>query len=111
FGQTEGGVLSAQVDSFPNPGSVGVPYPGAEIRLGADNEIIGKSPGCFAGYWGDEKASAEVLQPDGIYTGDVGTIDGGGQLWIVDRKKDIVITAGGKNVSPSRIETALKSSA
>ena len=110
FGQTEGGVLTAQVDSFPKPGSVGVPYPGAEVRLGVDDEVIGKTPGCFAGYWGDEKASAEVLQPDGIYTGDVGTIDERGQLWIVDRKKDIVITAGGKNVSPSRIETVLKSS-
>jgi len=110
FGQTEGGVLTAQVESFPRPGSVGVPYPGAEVRLGPDDEIIGKTPGCFAGYWGDEKASAEVLRPDGIYTGDVGSIDERGQLRIVDRKKDIVITAGGKNVSPSRIETALKSS-
>jgi long-chain acyl-CoA synthetase len=110
FGQTEGGVLTAQVDSFPKPGSVGVPYPGADVRLDADDEIIGRTPGCFAGYWGDEKASAEVLQPDGIHTGDVGMIDERGQLWIVDRKKDIVITAGGKNVSPSRIETALKSS-
>jgi long-chain acyl-CoA synthetase len=110
FGQTEGGVLAAQFDSFPRPGSVGAPYPGVEIRLGADEEIIGKSPGSFVGYWSDPAASAEVLQPDGIHTGDIGMLDGDGQLWIVDRKKDIVITAGGKNVSPSRIETALKSS-
>jgi long-chain acyl-CoA synthetase len=110
FGQTEGGVLTAQIQPFPKPGSVGTPYPGAEIRLGADDEIIGRSPGCFDGYWGDAAASAEVLQPDGIHTGDVGEIDARGQLWIVDRKKDIVITAGGKNVSPSRIETALKAS-
>jgi long-chain acyl-CoA synthetase len=110
FGQTEGGVLTAQVQPFPKPGSVGTPYPGAEIRLGADDEIIGRSPGRFDGYWGDAAASAEVLQPDGIHTGDVGEIDERGQLWIVDRKKDIVITAGGKNVSPSRIETALKAS-
>jgi long-chain acyl-CoA synthetase len=110
FGQTEGGVLTAQVQPFPKPGSVGTPYPGAEIRLGTDDEIIGRSPGCFDGYWGDPLASAEVLQSDGIHTGDVGEIDGHGQLWIVDRKKDIVITAGGKNVSPSRIETALKAS-
>lgn len=110
FGQTEGGVLAAQFGSFPRPGSVGLPYPGASIELGADDEIIGRSPGCFAGYWGDEAASQEVLQSDGIHTGDVGMFDERGQLWIVDRKKDIVITAGGKNVSPSRIETALKSS-
>ena len=67
-------------------------------------------PGCFAGYWGDTAASSDMLRPDGIHTGDVGMLDADGQLWIVDRKKDIVITAGGKNVSPSRIETALKSS-
>ncbi len=110
FGQTEGGVLTAQVQPFPTPGSVGTPYPGAEIRLGADNEIIGRSPGCFDGYWGDAAASAEVLQHDGIHTGDVGEIDEREQLRVVDRKKDIVITAGGKNVSPSRIETVLKAS-
>jgi long-chain acyl-CoA synthetase len=110
YGQTEGGVVTAQFGSFPQPGSVGKPYPGAEVRLGADDEIITVSPGCFAGYWADEKTSAEVLQPDGIRTGDVGMIDERGDLWIVDRKKDIVITAGGKNVSPSRIETTLKSS-
>ena len=89
---------------------MGVAYPAVEIRLGADDEIVGKSPGCFAGYWGDTAASSDVLRPDGIHTGDIGMLDPDGQLWIVDRKKDIVITAGGKNVSPSRIETALKSS-
>ncbi len=110
YGQTEGGVVTAQFDSFPQPGSVGRPYPGADVRLGPDDEIISVSPGCFAGYWTDEKASTEVLQPDGVHTGDVGTIDERGQLWIIDRKKDIVITAGGKNVSPSHIETRLKAS-
>jgi long-chain acyl-CoA synthetase len=110
YGQTEGGVITAQFDAFPKPGSAGRPYPGATVRLGPDDEIIAKSPGCFAGYWADAKTTAEVLQPDGIRTGDVGTIDEGGQLWIVDRKKDIVITAGGKNVSPSHIETTLKAS-
>jgi long-chain acyl-CoA synthetase len=110
YGQTEGGVITAQFNSFPQPGSVGQPYPGNDVRLGTDDEIISVSPGCFEGYWGDEQTSAEVLKPDGIHTGDVGAIDARGDFWIVDRKKDIVITAGGKNVSPSRIETALKSS-
>jgi long-chain acyl-CoA synthetase len=110
YGQTEGGVVTAQFSSFPQPGSVGTPYPGVEVRLGVDDEIITRSPGCFAAYWADDAASREVLQPDGVRTGDVGMINEGGQLWIVDRKKDIVITAGGKNVSPSRIETVLKSS-
>jgi long-chain acyl-CoA synthetase len=110
YGQTEAGVVTAQFDSFPRPGSVGRPYPDAEIRLDADDEIIARSPGCFAGYWGEDNASAEILRPDGIHTGDVGMLDDRGELRIVDRKKDIVITAGGKNVSPSLIETLLKSS-
>lgn len=110
YGQTEAGVVTAQFAAFPKPGSVGRPYPGAEIELGYDDEIIARSPGCFAGYWRDPQASADTLQPDGIRTGDVGLIDQDGELRIVDRKKDIVITAGGKNVSPSRIETTLKSS-
>src|SRR5690606_89391 len=88
YGQTEGGVITAQFDAFPKPGSAGRPYPGAAVRLGPDDEIIAKSPGCFAGYWADAKTTTEVLQPDGIRTGDVGTIDEDGQLWIVDRKKD-----------------------
>lgn len=110
YGQTESGVVSAQFESFPPPGSVGHAYPGNEIALGRDEEIICRSPGSFAGYWADAAASAEMLGADGIRTGDVGSFDERGALRIVDRKKDIVITAGGKNVSPSRIETTLKSS-
>jgi long-chain acyl-CoA synthetase len=110
FGQTEGGVLTAQVDPFPKPGSVGTPYPGVEIGLGDEDEIVARSPGCFDRYWLDPDTTAETLCSDGLHTGDVGMVDEQGQLWIVDRRKDIVITAGGKNVSPSRIETALKSS-
>lgn len=110
YGQTEGGVVTAQFDAFPTPGSVGTPYPGVTVTLGPDDEIITKSPGCFNGYWQDEQTSAEVLCGDGIRTGDVGQFDARGDLKIVDRKKDIIITTGGKNVSPSRIETVLKSS-
>jgi long-chain acyl-CoA synthetase len=110
YGQTESGVVTAQFAAFPSPGSVGSAYPGNEISLGPDDEIVCVSPGSFAGYWADEAASAEMRRPDGIRTGDVGMLDEHGQLKIVDRKKDIIITAGGKNVSPSRIETTLKSS-
>lgn len=110
YGQTEAGVITAQFDSFPQPGSVGRPYPLAQVLLAEDGEIIAKSAGAFSGYWRDEISTADVLQADGIRTGDVGIVDNRGELWIVDRKKDIIITAGGKNVSPSRIETALKSS-
>lgn len=110
YGQTEAGVVTAQFESFPAPGSVGTPYPGVEVRLGDDEEIISQSEGCFAGYWADDETTANVLHHDGILTGDVGRIDDKNRLWIIDRKKDIVITAGGKNVSPSRIETELKAS-
>jgi long-chain acyl-CoA synthetase len=110
YGQTESGVVTAQFEPFPKPGSVGLPYPGNEVALSTDDEIICLSPGSFSGYWQDEAASAEMRHADGIRTGDVGMLDGLGLLKIVDRKKDIVITAGGKNVSPSRIETMLKSS-
>jgi len=110
YGQTEGGVITAQFERFPRPGTVGRAYPGGEVRLGPDDEIIVSSPGHFSAYWGDAKATEETLRPDGIRTGDVGAIDAQGLLSIVDRKKDILITAGGKNVSPSLIETALKSS-
>jgi long-chain acyl-CoA synthetase len=110
YGQTESGVVTAQFEPFPPPGSVGLPYPGNVIALSSDDEIICVSPGSFSGYWQDEAASAEMRRADGIRTGDIGMIDNSGCLKIVDRKKDIVITAGGKNVSPSRIETMLKSS-
>jgi long-chain acyl-CoA synthetase len=110
YGQTEGGVVTAQFDAFPAPGSVGTPYPGVTVSLESDGEIITKSPGCFAGYWQDEQTSGDVLRTDGIHTGDVGEFDSRGTLTIVDRKKDIIITAGGKNVSPAHIETVLKSS-
>jgi long-chain acyl-CoA synthetase len=110
YGQTECGVVTAQFAPFPQPGTVGRPYPGNEIALGPDDEIICVSPGSFSGYWEDEAATADMRQPDGIRTGDVGTVGDDGVLRIVDRKKDIIITAGGKNVSPSRIETTLKSS-
>jgi len=110
YGQTEGGVVTAQFETFPKPGPVGTPYPGVQVRLGPDDEIITTSLGCFLAYWQDPETTQAVLQPDGIRTGDVGTFDQLGNLTIVDRKKDIVITAGGKNISPARIETVLKSS-
>jgi long-chain acyl-CoA synthetase len=110
YGQTEAGVVTAQFNSFPEPGTVGRPYPLTAVSLGADGEIISQTPGCFAAYWKDADASAAMIKPEGIRTGDVGSFDEDGTLRIVDRKKDIIITAGGKNISPSLIETALKSS-
>ena len=91
-------------------GTVGVPQPDVEIRLADDGEILVRHPGVFLGYYKNEEATKETIDKDGwLYTGDVGEYDGE-FLKIIDRKKDIIITSGGKNVSPSEIENNLKTS-
>ena len=90
-------------------GTVGKPLEGVEVRIAGDGEILTRSPAVFAGYFKDDAATADAIDPDGwLHTGDVGTIDEHGHLTITDRKKDVIITAGGKNVSPSEIENRLK---
>jgi long-chain acyl-CoA synthetase len=90
-------------------GTVGKPLPGVELRIAADGEILIRSNTVFAGYYRDEKATASVLDAEGfVHTGDVGHLDGDGFLVITDRKKDIIVTAGGKNVAPQNLENELK---
>jgi long-chain acyl-CoA synthetase len=93
-------------------GTVGEPHPGIELRIDpATGEILTRHAGVFAGYWRRPDATAEVLEPDGwLHTGDVGEWVDGTHVRITDRMKDIIITAGGKNVAPSEIENALKTS-
>ncbi len=92
-------------------GSVGKPLPGFEIRIAADGEIEVRSDTVFQGYFKDPDATAAVLGEDGwLKTGDIGHLDGDGFLFITDRKKDILVTAGGKNVAPQNIENDLKTS-
>jgi long-chain acyl-CoA synthetase len=92
-------------------GTVGRPVEGAEIRLEDDGEILIRSDAVFAGYYKEPGATAAVLSDDGWFrTGDVGEIDAEGFLRITDRKKDLIISAGGKNIAPQNLENALKAS-
>ena len=90
-------------------GTVGRPLPGVEIRLAEDGEILIRSNTVFAGYYHDDEATRATIDDDGfVHTGDVGHIDEDGFLVITDRKKDIIVTAGGKNVAPQNLENELK---
>ena len=111
YGQTE--CTTASNVNMPTRyrfGTVGPAIPGIEVRTADDGEVLVRGPNLFSGYYKDETATREVVDADGwLHTGDVGSIDDG-FLTITDRKKDIIVTAGGKNVSPQNIENELKSS-
>jgi long-chain acyl-CoA synthetase len=90
-------------------GTVGRAFPGVEVFLGDDGEVCCRGGNVFVGYLDDADKTADALEPDGTFhSGDIGEIDDDGYLRIVDRKKELIITAGGKNVSPANLESALK---
>jgi long-chain acyl-CoA synthetase len=111
YGQTEGtGVTCISRADRVKFGMVGPPLPGTEVRIAQDGEILVKSPGVFKGYFKNEAATKDTLQDGWLYSGDVGELDEDGYLRITDRKKDIIVTAGGKNITPQYIENKLKAS-
>jgi long-chain acyl-CoA synthetase len=112
YGQTEGaGTSHLNLPGAIRLGTVGRPLPQIECRIDADGEILVRGPNVFRGYLNRPDATGETVDADGwLHTGDVGAIDAGGFLSITGRKKEIIITSGGKNLSPEHIENALKTS-
>jgi long-chain acyl-CoA synthetase len=91
-------------------GTVGRAAPGIELKIAEDGEIVLRGPNIFAGYWRNPEATAETIVDGWLHTGDLGSLDDEGYLSITGRKKDIIITAGGKNLTPANIENELKQS-
>ena len=111
YGQTEStGVIALQRIDRPRWGYVGEPVPGMEVKIDEDGEILIRGAGVFKGYFKDPELTASTIKDGWLHTGDVGTLEDG-FIKILDRKKDIIITAGGKNITPAFIENKLKFSA
>ncbi|WP_370419836.1 long-chain fatty acid--CoA ligase [Streptomyces sp. QH1-20] len=112
YGMTESaGVISLNHPGAVRYGTVGRPVRGCEVRIAADGEVLARGPGVFSGYHADPAATEQVLDPDGwLRTGDLGSLDADGFLRITGRKKDLIITSGGKNLTPSLVEAAIQQS-
>ena len=109
YGQTEcTGIATANIPGENRIGSVGRANSGVEVAVSKDQEILIRGPGVIQGYWNKPEKTAETFIDGWLHTGDVGKIDDDGYIYIVDRMKDIIITAGGKNITPSEIENQLK---
>jgi long-chain acyl-CoA synthetase len=109
WGQTEtaGGVTFNPLGRV-RLGSIGIALPPAEVKVSAEGELLVRGPQMFMGYLNQPEKTAETLKDGWVHTGDVGRVDADGYFYITDRMKDIIITAGGKNITPSEIENQLK---
>jgi long-chain acyl-CoA synthetase len=109
WGQTEcGGIATSNPIGAVKPGSIGTPLPQTEVKVSPEGELLIRSPSVFMGYLNQPEKTAETLRDGWLHTGDVGRMDNEGFFYITDRMKDIIITAGGKNITPSEIENQLK---
>jgi long-chain acyl-CoA synthetase len=109
YGMTE--TATAATSNLPDAfrfGSVGKPFPGVEVKIGEDGEVLLRGPNIFKEYYKNPDATSETLVDGWLHTGDLGSLDEDGFLYITGRKKDIIITAGGKNITPANIENGLK---
>ncbi len=109
YGTTECGGVTLSGLGEPRPGSAGKPFPNAEVRIAEDGEILVRGPAVFPGYFGDPETTREALDADGwCHTGDLGSLDSDGYLYVVGRKKDIFYCSDGSNIYPGFIELLLE---
>jgi long-chain acyl-CoA synthetase len=109
WGMTETSTAAtiSQPDDF-KVGTIGKPFPGCEVKIADDGEILVKGPNVFQGYHKNPEATAETIVDGWLHTGDIGEVDSEGFIKITGRKKDIIITAGGKNITPANLEAEIK---